>query len=53
MKFINYLKTIEDVSIYPLITLLLFIFIFILATVLVFAKDRKTIVRIKNLPLED
>ncbi len=52
MKFINYLKTIEDVSIYPMITLLLFVFIFILATILVFAKDKKTIARIKNLPLE-
>ena len=52
MKFINYFKTIEDVSIYPMITLLLFVFIFILATILVFAKDKKTIARIKNLPLE-
>ncbi len=39
-------------SIYPMITLLLFVFIFILATILVFAKDKKTIARIKNLPLE-
>lgn len=53
MKFINYLKTIEDVSIYPLITLLLFVFIFILATILILAKDKKTITRIKQLPLED
>lgn len=53
MKFINYLKTIDDVSIYPMITLVLFVFIFVLATILVFAKDKKTINKIKNLPLED
>lgn len=53
MKFINYLKTINDVSIYPLITLLLFVFIFVLATVLIFSKSKKTIDQIKNLPLED
>lgn len=53
MKFINYLKTIDDVSIYPMITLLLFVFIFVLATILVFAKDKKTIHQLKNLPLED
>ena len=53
MKFINYLKTIDNVSIYPMITLLLFVFIFILATILVFTKDKRTINQIKNLPLED
>jgi len=53
MKFINYLKSIDDVSIYPIITLVLFVFIFVLATILVFAKDKKTIDQIKNIPLED
>jgi cytochrome c oxidase cbb3-type subunit 4 len=53
MKFINYLKTIDDVSIYPMITLILFVFIFILATILVFAKDKKSIHQLKNMPLED
>jgi len=53
MKFINYLKSIDDVSIYPIITLVLFVFIFVLATILIFAKDKKTIDQIKNIPLED
>lgn len=53
MKFKNYLTQIDDVSIYPLITLVLFVGIFILATILIFAKDKKTIEHIKNIPLED
>ncbi len=53
MKFINYLKSIDDVSIYPMITLVLFVFIFVMATILVFSKDKKSINEIKNLPLED
>ncbi|MEO7210421.1 MAG: CcoQ/FixQ family Cbb3-type cytochrome c oxidase assembly chaperone [Chitinophagaceae bacterium] len=53
MKFINYLTSITGVEIYPLITLVLFVGIFILATILVFSKDNETINKIKNLPLED
>ena len=53
MKFINYLKSIDGVSIYPIITLLIFVTIFVLAVILVMAKDKKTIDEIKNLPLED
>lgn len=53
MKFINYLKDIQNVQIYPIITLILFITIFVLATVLVFSKSKKTIQEIKQLPLED
>lgn len=53
MKFINSLRNIEDVSIYPIITLIIFVTIFILAVILVFSKSKKTIDEIKNLPLED
>lgn len=53
MKFIHYLTKVENVQVYPMITLLLFITIFILATILVFSKSKKTIEEIKNLPLED
>jgi len=53
MKFINYLKDIDNVAIYPIITLILFVTIFLLATFLVFSKSKKTILEIKNLPLED
>ena len=53
MKFINYLKSIDGVSIYPIITLIIFVSIFILATILALSKDKKTIDEIKNLPLND
>lgn len=53
MKFINYLTKIDNVAVYPMITLILFITIFVLATILIFAKSKKTIEEIKNLPLED
>lgn len=53
MKFINYLKSIDGVSIYPIFTLIIFVAIFVLAVILVMAKDKKTINDIKNLPLED
>lgn len=53
MKFINYLKDIRNVEVYPLFTLILFVVIFILAIVLVFSKSKKTIQEIKHLPLED
>lgn len=53
MKFINYLKSIDKVSIYPLFTLIVFVTIFILAVILVMSKDKRTIHTIKNMPLED
>lgn len=53
MKFINYLKSIEGVSIYPIFTLIIFVSVFVLAVILVMSKDKKTIDEIKNLPLED
>lgn len=53
MKFINYLKSIDGVSIYPLLTLLIFVSIFVLAILLVYSKSKKTIDEIKRLPLED
>lgn len=53
MKFIHYLTKVENVQVYPMITLFLFVTIFVLAIVLVFSKSKKTIEEIKNLPLED
>lgn len=53
MKFINYLKSIDDVSIYPLLTLILFFTIFVLATILVFSKSKKTVDAISRIPLDD
>lgn len=53
MRFVNSLKSIEGVSIYPIFTLILFMVIFILAVILIFSKSKKTINEIKQLPLED
>lgn len=53
MKFRNYLTSIEGISAYPLFTLILFILIFVLASILIFSKSKKTIDHIKNIPLED
>lgn len=53
MRFINSLRSIEDVSIYPVITLILFLSIFILASILVFSKSKKTLDEISQLPLDD
>lgn len=53
MKFKNYLSSIEGIGVYPLFTLILFVFIFVLASVLIFSKSKKTIDHIKNIPLDD
>ncbi|MCK9481979.1 MAG: cbb3-type cytochrome c oxidase subunit 3 [Bacteroidia bacterium] len=53
MRFINSLRSIEGVSIYPIITLILFMTIFILAVILIFSKSKKTINEIKRIPLDD
>lgn len=41
MKFVNYLKNIENVSVYPAISLALFMTIFILVVIYVFTADKK------------
>lgn len=53
MRFINSLKSIDNVSIYPIITMVIFLTVFVLATILIFSKSKETINKIKNLPLED
>jgi cytochrome c oxidase cbb3-type subunit III len=52
MKFSTYLETITGVSIYPLISLILFVVFFILVTIWVYSIDKTEIQRIENLPLE-
>ncbi|MCO6495237.1 MAG: cbb3-type cytochrome c oxidase subunit 3 [Bacteroidetes bacterium] len=52
MRFVNSLKSIDGVSIYPIITLILFMVIFVLAVILIFSKSKETINEIKNLPLD-
>ena len=52
MKFINYLETIAGVSIYPLVSLILFFVFFSAVTFYVIKADKKYIERAKNIPLE-
>jgi cytochrome c oxidase cbb3-type subunit 3 len=52
MKFIHYLESITGVSIYPLISLLVFFVFFVSLTVYVIRADKKRIHEIKNIPLD-
>lgn len=53
MKFSHYLETISGVSIYPIISLLMFVSFFAIVTLWVLRVDKKTIEHIENLPLEN
>lgn len=53
MKFTNYLERITDVSIYPVISLLMFVSFFAIVTLWVIRTDKKTIKHMENLPLEN
>lgn len=53
MKFRNYLQTIDGVSIYPLIGLLIFAGIFVGLVWYLVRMDKKTIQKLSNIPLED
>ena len=52
MKFSTYLEKIVGVSIYPVISLILFVTIFALVTLWIFSIDKKEIERIEKLPLD-
>jgi len=53
MKFNPYLSKIAGVSIYPIISLLLFVGFFTIVTLWVIGMNKKTIEHIENLPLEN
>jgi hypothetical protein len=53
MKFINYLKSIAGVDVFPMISLLIFFVFFLLLLWYVFATDRKEILSLKNIPLDN
>lgn len=53
MKFKNYLSSISDVDIYPLIGLLLFVPMFIFIALWVFKTDKKHFNQVAELPLHD
>ncbi|MCB0819063.1 MAG: CcoQ/FixQ family Cbb3-type cytochrome c oxidase assembly chaperone [Bacteroidetes bacterium] len=52
MKFINYLKDIAGVEIFPMISLLIFFIFFVLLIAYVFLTDKNEILAMKNLPLD-
>jgi hypothetical protein len=52
MKFINYLESIAGVSIYPLISMMLFMSVFALALWHVLRQSKESISEQKNLPLQ-
>ncbi len=52
MKFSTYLEKIVGVSIYPVISLILFVNFFTLVTFWIFSIDKKEIERIEKLPLD-
>ncbi len=51
MKFINYLKSIAGVEIYPLISLFIFLLFFIALTVYALRADKTHITELINIPL--
>lgn len=53
MKFSNYLTAIENVSIYPLITLVLFICVFVGAIIWIYTRDKDYISELENIPLDN
>ena len=53
MKFINYLESMAEIGIYPLISLLLFFAFFVGLFTWVFFMDKKLVNKMGNLPLED
>ena len=53
MKFRNYLETIAGVGIFPLISLLIFFIFFVVLLIQVFRIDKKTLNKMKNIPLDD
>lgn len=53
MKFSNYLSTIDNVSIYPIITLILFFTVFIGAIIWIVTRDKDYISELENIPLEN
>jgi len=53
MKFTYYLEKISGVSIYPIFSLVTFVVFFVLVTLWVMGKDKKSIEHLENLPFEE
>jgi len=53
MKFINYLGSIDGVSIYPFITLLLFFGFFVALIIYVIRAPKEEMDHLSNIPIDD
>ena len=53
MKFINYLEKINGVSIYPIISLVLFTAVFVAVIIYAMRASNETISEMENLPLDE
>ncbi|MFA6060123.1 MAG: CcoQ/FixQ family Cbb3-type cytochrome c oxidase assembly chaperone [Taibaiella sp.] len=51
MKFTNYLKNIDNVSIYPLVSLIIFSAVFLGVIIYAFSTDKKKMQDKANIPL--
>ncbi len=52
MKFINYLKSIAGVEIFPMISLAIFFIFFIVLTVWALKANKQHIIEMKNIPFD-
>ncbi|HET6225564.1 MAG TPA: CcoQ/FixQ family Cbb3-type cytochrome c oxidase assembly chaperone [Bacteroidia bacterium] len=53
MKFINYLKSIAGVEIYPMISLFIFFIFFFLLTLYALRANKHYIQEVKNIPFDN
>ncbi len=53
MKFSHYLSSIENIGIYPIITMVLFLAVFIVAVFWIFTRDKEYISELENIPLDN
>lgn len=53
MDFMHYLESISGISIYPMISLLVFVIFFIILFYMVMKMDKKGVDILKNLPIND
>jgi cytochrome c oxidase cbb3-type subunit 3 len=53
MKFINYLKTIDGVSVFPMISLIMFFVFFVVLLFVVYKSDKKTLDTLANIPFDN
>lgn len=53
MRFSNYLSSIDNISIYPLITMVLFISVFVGAVIWIVTRDKEYISELEQIPLDN